>query len=226
MTKKILLLTAAAFWLSLFSIAYAQEEGEAEEDYLKPDYGMFSVEYQFSPFNFTPLSIENLRVRYFIDYNLALRAGLKLNYENESPTDSLSRNGFGVGIKAGLEFHFPGTRRLSPYWGFELQFESQGYNEEETDGGTVTEIRGVSNLSNNAGERGFFQYGGMVVLGADLYLAKNFYMGAELGLSALARSFKTEEILENGVIVSSNEGGSDFRLGINANNLIRIGYAF
>lgn len=225
MIKRILLLTAA-LWLGTLFCAFAQEESE-EEEYLKPDYGMLTAEYQFSPLSETPLSIENLRLRYFIDYNLAIRAGLILNYQNDKPTDSLSINGFGIGLKAGLEFHFAGTKRLSPYWGFELQFLSQGYNAEETDGADTFELRGQQiDAGRNFGERGYFSYGGMALLGFDLYLAKNFYIGAELGLNATARSFKDVEAINNGTITTLQTGGSDFRLGINANNLIRIGYAF
>ncbi len=225
MTKKILLLTAI-FWLAAVFFAFAQDDSE-ENEYLKPDYGMLTAEYQFSPLSPNPLSIENLRLRYFIDYNLALRAGLTLDYQNDSPTDSLSLNGFRTGLRAGLEFHFPGTKRLSPYWGFELQFLSQGYNAEETDDGDVTEVRGQQvDALGNFGERGYFSFGGTALLGFDLYLAKNFYMGAELGLSANSRSFKDTEVTFNGTSSIIQTGGNEFRLGINANNLIRIGYAF
>lgn len=225
MIKRFLLL-AATLWLGTAFCAFAQEDTE-EPEYLKPDYGMLTAEYQFSPLSQNPLSIENLRLRYFIDYNFALRAGVILDYQNDSPTDSISLNGFRTGIRAGLEFHFPGTKRLSPYWGFELQFLSQGYNAEETDDGDVTEVRGQQiDVEGDLGERGYFSFGGTALLGFDLYLAKNFYLGAELGLSANSRSFKDVEIITNGTSNVVQTGGSEFRLGINANNLIRIGYAF
>ncbi|GAB4396403.1 MAG: hypothetical protein OHK0053_10410 [Microscillaceae bacterium] len=207
------------------SALLAQEE-DAEE-YFKPDYGMFSAEYQFSPLNENPLSIENLRMRYFIDYDMPLRFGVILDFQNNKPADDISLNAVRAGVKAGLEFHFEGTKRLSPYWGFELMFASQGYT--ATDDALDIEITGaaIDPLgSPDLNQVGFLEYGATLLLGFDLYLAKNFYMGAELGLSGIGRSFKDVEQTDAGTTTVLFEGGNQFRLNINALNLIRVGYAF
>lgn len=207
-------------------LVQAQEETEtsnSENEYLKPDYGMFTIEYNMG-LGDNPISLENVRARYFIDYNLALRAGLVLDYRNESPDENTDINSTRAGIKAGLEFHLDGTKRLSPYFGFEGRFISQGYNEKFTNPGTgaTSELRG--GLS--SGEVAFTEYGGSLLAGADFYVAKNLYLGLELGLDIIGQSDSDVEQDASGTVTKLSDGGSRFRIGFNALNFFRIGYAF
>ena len=140
----------------------------------------------------------NLRMRYFIKDNLALR--LTLGRDAESITTTTSDTVFTGGIGTitttdvttknsimnfGLaaEYHLPGTDRMSPYFtaGFKVGND------------TRTEI---STFGLNVGA------------GIDYYVAENIYLGLELGFN-----------------YTSTDGSSSSSLG-NAASAVRMGWRF
>jgi opacity protein-like surface antigen len=188
-----------------------------------------------------------LRARYFVKSDLAIRAGFNLSTNNdtknfygakgsafENKTGYEKNNITDFTINLGVEKHFAGTERLSPYVGadFIIGNKSVNFSRENTDGnnyedGDHLEVKGAN--PNN--EFSSFNIGLRAVLGADYYIAKNLYLGAEAGFGF--QSSKKGKITVNEtvngtaspeeVMKSSGKG-----LGINTNIItaVRVGFVF
>lgn len=213
------------FSLSLFMIFCV---GYAQEISFKPEKGDFSVELQFSPFNFTidsyddtflstPFSIDGLRMRYFLNGRWALRANVTLNYSSSKNEYELKGyypefSGQGIGIRKntqssfryqiapGIEYHFGNPGRLDFYVGGELFLGGIQYrlkSEQELDitlnnnQGTYHEslsfkINGLyyeqSGYEIDIASRSHINLGINALFGADFYIYKGLYLGAELGV--------------------------------------------
>lgn len=145
-----------------------------------------------------------LKGRYFFQDNLALRLSLGLSAPSvKSTTEQPNYNSvekyrtstiyFGVGV----EKHFAGTDRLSPYVGAELHLGSNSssydLNSTATAGTTVTQIH--HQIKHAPG----FTFGGGLFMGADYYIAPKVFLGLEAGLNIDANSLgkKTDIKTEN-----------------------------
>lgn len=176
-----------------------------------------------------------LRGRLFLKNDLALRLGFDLGVASE--TTNVYGTGTQVGestetnskfnLNVGIEKHFKGTHRLSPYVGGDVVFGVVGYNlnNENTDGTSFipnfnTEVSGPANVK--LGVRG--------VMGADYYFAKNVYLGVEAGLQ-VANTFGGERTL------TVNDGGvtstttfkpvkNNFDIGTAVVTGVRLGFVF
>jgi len=265
MKKKILLIAVIAAGIFCTSNVNAQ-------DY-KPAGGEKNVEVNFSPLGSNPISINSLRFRYFKSSDMAIRVGLNLSVQNsKSPrVDSIplanppagvpnpTPNGvetedesktFGFGLAVGIEKHFPGTDRLSPYMGAELTFSTVSVTETDVLFDASTNTDPITGLPTQAlwedtyeseTTSGSTSFGVNLVLGADWYFAKNFYMGTEVGLGFVSTSQKDEEVTNpssagfagaanngdgNGNPTSTTLGGSSMNIGTNFNSAIRLGFLF
>jgi len=141
-----------------------------------------------------------LKGRYFFQDDLALRLSLGLSAPSVKSTTEQPNNNtvakyrsstiyFGVGV----EKHFAGTDRLSPYVGAELHLGSYSTNYELnqtiTAGSTVTQTH--QQIKSAPG----FTFGGGLFLGADYYIAPKVFLGLEAGLNIDAHSLgKTTNI--------------------------------
>ena len=136
------------------------------------------------------LTISEIRMRYFLKNNIALRARLAFNfdkstdysYDGLNPTNppfTINQQSNDFKFILGLEKHLTGTEKLSPYFGAEAGL---GISSMRKDG--TNTINGVSYTENgqmsliNSG--GFSAYGGLV-FGADYYFLPSIYVGAEIG---------------------------------------------
>jgi hypothetical protein len=147
-----------------------------------------------------------LRFRYFTSDDLAFRIGVSVI--NKSKTDNVyagptGPNAGGTGSQVlknsgitfnlGAEKHFTGSDRLSTYVGADLLLSSTSakLTRENTINGTSfsqgsrTDQKGSNSLGNAS--TGF---GLRLVTGAEYYIVKNVYIGAELGFGFLASKFK------------------------------------
>jgi hypothetical protein len=136
-----------------------------------------------------------LRLRYFMADDMAIRLKLGLGMATTTSEDvatiggtdvtaeTKTNSGFNLGIAPGIEKHFAGTTRLSPYVGAELPI---GFGT-----GATTEITNSNDPSgsvtgtgdaykNEAGSQ--FRIGLNLVLGADYYIVDGLYLGVEGGL--------------------------------------------
>lgn len=99
------------------------------------------------------------------------------------------------GIGVGTEYHFLGNSRFSPFVGAQLGFSPQGILEvgDNSDGlsfsdnyKTETEITGSS-----------FGFG--LLIGADYWVSRSFYVGTEFGFGFISSSFQDGSEVTNGV---------------------------
>jgi hypothetical protein len=174
----------------------------------KPKAKDVTLEFNLSPSNTNFVSINYLKGRYFLKDNIAMRAGLGLGLK--ASKDSRT---FDFALLPGIEKHFKGAEKLSPYIGCELILALKSSS--TSDGLTgVTDEKGSN--------RGFFKFGLNAILGCDYYFYKRIYAGLEAGygLSLVSAS----NVLYKNVLVE--KGGSEFELGPNFNSAIRIGFAF
>jgi hypothetical protein len=201
-----------------------------------------------------------LKVRYFLSDDLALRASF--NFSSNSRTDKAYKldddgketSDVGIqkvkssfyGINIGVEKHFTGTERLSTYIGADLSLGAAGASlkEEKYTGGNYSEnnsrkvkgssVFGVADPDDDA-SRGGFGFGLRAVTGADYYIAKKLYLGAEAGwgfFSFKNSKIKAETTVPSGVnsstttTVENKSDGGAFSLTPQVVASVRIGFIF
>jgi outer membrane protein OmpA-like peptidoglycan-associated protein len=165
-----------------------------------------------------------------VSNNFVIRADLSLfnnastnNYfENtdgsgKSGTYKTSMNSWGIGV--GTEYHFLGNSRFSPFVGAQLGFSPLGVSEvgDNSDGfsfsdnyKTESEIKGSS-----------FGFG--LLIGADYWVSRSFYIGTEFGFGYTSTSFKDGSEVTNGV-KSVTPGSTVSALGDFIAPSIRLGW--
>ena len=226
MKKQILTLALAL----VGTIAYAQ----------KPEAGSITGELQL---NFqtgsAPISLTapTLRGRYFLNAGMAVRT--RLSIASSSSTFTFNENPDGTGgegtreVKSssitfapGIEKHFAGTDKLSPYMGVELAFTTAGGEE------TWDKYDGATYEANTTGtiETGSTTTIGLnLVFGADYYVASHLYIGGEVawGYRTSTTAESTTTVSVSGTTsktVTPGPKSSGFVLGTTPG--IRIGWLF
>lgn len=140
----------------------ATVSAQAQNEY-KPSQGQVTTEFALSfkgSDALVGLKDGNLRGRYFLKDDLALRAGL--GFGVNSVKDGMKDNSFNVGV--GLEKHFTGTERLSPYVGAEVGY---GYQYQKS--------------SPSAAKADANSFKAALLVGADYYILPKVYVGLEGG---------------------------------------------
>ena len=213
-----------------------------DSDGLKPKQGKVTTEFGLtggilnSDFTLNEGTGNLLKFRYFVKDKLALRLGANIGINNRTEnfyTNVSSKEGFlktvnsAVLINLGIEKHFDGTRRLSPFVGADILFgmNTLSRETENSDGN-----RFVDNLMITETGPSSFGMGLRGVIGADYYIAKHVFIGVEAGLGlmyAKAGEIKTTVTLNNSTTVNTrNSEGSNFNLGANMVSGVRIGFVF
>ena len=179
MKKTLLTLVIMAF----AAVSFAQTSS-------KPTEGDLLTEVNFNLASFADnFELPNLKFRYFVADDLVASVELGVQggkttsdiYENadgtgKTGTEEMKASGFSIGL--GVEKHFAGTNRLSPYMGCGLGFASGSSNNTYTDAdGTGSFVDGLT-LTEESKNSAF---GAGVSLGADYWFGENFYLGSELG---------------------------------------------
>jgi len=227
--KKVLIIAAAALFIG--STASAQ-------DVMKQTGGEQNLEVMFAPLGGSPISIGGIKYRKFTSATTAIRGTVFLGFnstktvdnsqgaifdENEMINPMTTNSSFDIMISPGIEQHFLGTDRLSPYIGGELNLgfgnsstKMQAPNEEGTDfedaGKTTT---------------GSLSAGATAFAGVDFYFADNIYLGAEMGFGALfTKEFDRKNKPEEGDETSAGPQGSVFNVGPSYVAKLRLGWLF
>lgn len=241
-----------AIGLHVISNAIGQDSSKVSIDNdLKASKGRLTMELNINPFN-GELSLNNvlnqIKFRYFLSQAVALRAGFNVNITNKEITTT---NAYGtnpytleedkestlLGLNIGIEKHFLGTKRLSPYIGFELAGANKSTSHVIKDGSTETTIEGAwrtVTMVNNSSiygyeEKAYFQYGANLIGGFDFYVAKHFFLGYEISFQFYNKEYKIVDITTVGNPIPQNNPDTkekEFSLGPNLLNGIRIGYVF
>ena len=231
--KKIFLLAAAALLIGVTANA---------QDVYKQQGGEQNIEVQFAPLGGSPIGIDGIRYRKFTSATRAIRAEVFLGFQ--SSTDvmlagadddvelKMGESTFDITIAAGMENHWAGTDRLSPYWGYLV---SLGFgNERMTEEGIINADEDVEKIVSMS--QGSLTIGGAGVVGVDYYFADNIYVGTEIGFGIEFttmfdenRESFSETPNDDGeleIIESSSPGGNEFGVGPYAVGTIRVGFLF
>ncbi|RQO32488.1 hypothetical protein DBR32_02480 [Taibaiella sp. KBW10] len=219
--------------------AMGAERGEMEA--FKPHAGNVTSELGIAGgLGNTALNLNNnagmLRFRYFVKDDLAIRLGA--NIANESSKTFAygtgSEEGFvktrntTVLFNIGVEKHFAGTRRLSPYVAadFIVGNTSNHSNGENATSG-ITYLNNYTFESKNLNNT---TLGFRAVVGADYYIAKNVYLGVEAGLGYSSTKFgetETTQTLNNvTTTVTSKSTGKESAFTPGIVTGVRLGFAF
>ena len=233
--KKLIL--SAAF-VTLGVAAFAQ----------KPAAGDKTAEVSFTgaglnSFNYTT---PELRFRYFASEKMAYR--LRLSVGSTSTTDKEKVNaggtdvevertvstGFGLNLTPGLEMHFAGTSKLSPYYGAQLNIGLGGGGSTEitnATGGGPGAYTGVASGNKSSITNGStFGFGISTFMGADYYITDGIFVGGEFGLGifSMTSTGEGESSTTTGGTTNTNKtgtSGSANILGVTSGN-VRLGFRF
>jgi opacity protein-like surface antigen len=177
-----------------------------------------------------------LKYRYFLSSNLAVRFGLSIDGSKEETNFSEDPDGSGsVGtlveksssweVAPGIEYHFAGTDRLSPYVGLALSIGGGKDTE------TCTECDGSDYFEDYSEETvtPFSSFGVGLLAGADFYFAENFFVGAEFGYQINSETEKDSETvttIDGDSNTTVDLGGKSSSNGFGATAAIRLGWRF
>lgn len=193
-----------------------------------------------------------LKARYFTSENLAYRFSVNLGsnsntedideYSNPGTTTEMHTTGkdkksnTGISLGFGLEKHFTGTDRLSPYIGGDLLI---GYFSQKDTSETTSINSGLNTVAETNSSKGevkgpnTFSFGVRGVLGADYYFTKHVFLGVEAGIGVGFSSegkTTTSHTFTSGGSTTSNTteypGGSTFDITTTPTAGLRIGFIF
>lgn len=230
--KKLIL--SAALFAGLAFGANAQSTSTSDEGAIKPVAGEVTMEANVSLLNggvSLSNSLNQLRGRYFLSDNMAIRLGINLSYNSDAPRPEVESRTMEFSLAPGIEKHFAGTNRLSPYVGADLLFGFKSVHfEDETDrGGGIDRIE-IDGSLDNGNNRGHFLVGLAGVAGCDFYVARHLYFGYELGLelsSTKLSEVETTTTFDNGRSIKvTSPDESTFNFGPRVRNGIRVGFVF
>ncbi|MFZ4398687.1 MAG: hypothetical protein ACOYO1_01535 [Bacteroidales bacterium] len=230
MKKTILILVMVLGFATIVSAQY------------KPTSG-FDVEVNFRPFNASPIQLDYLKARMFLNETMAIRLGLELSSYSETnkvaiPTGStnkveqVTKNSYFVfGLHPGIEMHIANdAERFSPYIGAEIDFTMKSASTDVTGvGNDATKTSNVDGSWSGGSNPAFTNVGLNLLVGADYYFTKHIYMGAEFGFGFHSMSYKdvvTTNVVSGASTSVTALGNSSTTLGVNYNSAIRLGWSF
>lgn len=226
--------------LSIFTAAAIVFTASAQDDMssiMKQEGGERQLEVQFAPLGGSPISIGGIRYRAFLTDRSAYRATIFIGYnsttspnvvQNSQGTDvelEDKESSFIISLRPGYEMHFDGTDRLSPYVGAEIDFAMQTSSSETQS----LDVNDATITNTTKGQDGFTRFGLNLVAGVDYYVAKNLYLGTELGFGFAMTSnsdIKFESDAPGFTAPDPTPQGSSLDLGPNVLGQIRLGYTF
>lgn len=244
------LVSTVSLFLVTFTMATAQDAATANASDLKPAAGANNLELNFVPLNGKPIQLTYIRYRRFISDKTAIRVGVGLSYSSSKAdsvfnsnvtVNSTVKSGYkmtkmGWNIKPGIEKHFEGTNRLSPYVGAELDLAGQ-MSKEVTPYATDAKDEFFIRTDKNKDKGGFFRAGVNLLAGFDCYITKHLYLGTELGFGFqyikysdynMTTSYPSGYVAgtpDAGNPAATNQG-TEMNVGPNFNSSIRLGFIF
>lgn len=236
--KKLILSLAIVTGLSLCA--------EAQTPY-KQDAGNKNLEVMFAPLGGSPISMGGIKYRAFSSETMAFRLTTFIGFGSEKEfigfmgePDSegelteeyySTTSNLDISLRPGIEFHMPGTDRLSPYYGGELLLgyssttmkTDTDYMDVTTDPENPEMVYGAEDTEKS----GSLNFGLNAFAGVDYYFAENIYVGTELGFGfGFNMGLDTEVDNAAAEDVVTTPGDSSFNLGPNVVGQIRLGFLF
>ena len=192
----------ASIVVAALLLATAGVQAQENEATFGPQAGSFGVELNFTPFGSSVFSTQGIKVRYFFNEKMAIRGTIDFSV---SPRTDFSYTTTGVGaderkveyksksntgsfaIAPGFEYHFAHFKRGSVYAGAEIGFGMQtaSYKLTNDDDEASVSVKGANfDFTDPAstGDRASTSFGVGLFTGVDVYVFKQLYIGAELGL--------------------------------------------
>lgn len=203
----------------------------------KPAAGERTLEVNFAPLGGTPVSIGGIKYRKFSSETSAFRLGLFLGYSSSTTTtqdedNTLSlvelqdkESNMTISLQPGIEKHFAGTERLSPYIGAVLNI---GY-------GMDSKVEESQQPNNAVGSKttkgGSLDLGINAVAGFDYYVANKLYMGTEIGFGFGMTKDMTNKVTFDGITGAQDsdsnvDNKSEINVGPNVIGQLRLGWVF
>ncbi|MDO4692682.1 MAG: BT1926 family outer membrane beta-barrel protein [Porphyromonadaceae bacterium] len=210
--------------------------GIASAQNYKADQGMVSTEVSLFASGLTsnPLDLTQggIKGRIFLGETLALRIGLNLSTDLTSATKEDNQTVQDKIVKAtsniyankvlldvGVEKHFAGTKRLSPYVAADLVW-GMGLTRKET----LTNVKSVEDIVID--EPTQHSLGGALMIGADYYIAKQVFIGLETGLRAMGDWKAKGSIRRGNTIKEGDATSSHFEIKPSLHAGFRLGFVF
>ena len=185
--------------------------------------GEHNIEVAFTPFSGAPIDGTVIKYRNFMDENRAFRLSFLLN--NTMDTDVLAQDGeespsepispqllkytgsTSFGIAPGMEWHWDGTDRVSPYFGVEAYILAGNKTIETEDWGPNDQAQSLDPskyvLWSVKEKQGYNAFGLNLVTGADFYFTDAMYLGFEAGFG-FGKMNVTDYTLEISDLVAFN----------------------
>lgn len=222
--KKIFLFAAAAMFIGTAANA---------QDVYKQTGGEQNIEVLFAPLGGSPIGINGIKYRKFTSATTAWRAEVFLGFSsstdigtelnsNFEPVEVKDRSSnFDIVLSPGLEWHLPGTDRLSPYYGAVLNIGLSRSTDR-------SEFLVVDDVEEMTTKNGSLSLGLAGVGGFDFYFADNIYMGAEIGVG-FGFTSDSDTVMESTVSGSDTvetPNGSSLDFGPIVQGRIRLGILF
>ncbi len=239
---KKLLIVLMGLLLGTSAWAQKQSEGNITAEYLL-DLSNLGL---FTPGSGQPYSLFNsaVRARYFLHDDLAVRVHLGVN--GASQTENYAENADGTGGKGsrvaktnqvtfglGVEKHFEGNDRLSPFVGFEFLLQSRSASEkwDKYDGigynaNYTRTITGQATVNGNTYNK-TSSFGAGLYAGFDYYFLENIYVGTEfnLGFTSGKTADVTDEVNVSGTPNKTvTPGGKISGFNTSAVGYLRLGF--
>lgn len=181
-----------------------------------------------------------LRFRYFNTEKVAYRLGFNVSSTSDKTNaygtgadagqkGTFTKKATNVLINLGIEKHFTGTDRLSPYVGGDILFGA-GSVKETAENTTANGAAYVKDVFNEVKGPGYVSVGLRGVVGADYYIAKRLYLGVEAGLGLVYENEGKTKIKSTvaGVTTTTDtkSAGSSFNIKPSVITGVRVGFAF
>ncbi|MDB9932458.1 hypothetical protein OAD28_07075 [Flavobacteriales bacterium] len=197
----------------------------------KQESGNITLEMELSPLGSEPLKISSIKARYFFNDQFSFRLGTFIG-GNRNP--SVMKSGeielesvnstFDLILRPGIEKHFQGTEKLSPYVGSELYLGMAYSNQSSESLFGANEVMTTINKSRTG------SFGINLLTGADFYFTPKVYIGLEMGFGFL-RDGKGKNVTEyenpddpSKANTSEKGNSTQFNWGPNYQGTFRIGY--
>jgi hypothetical protein len=202
--------------------AQAQDSLSVSTSELKPVAGNRTAEVGFDFNSGTFLNGGQLRFRKFTSDSKAIRLGISAYLDNNNATDDQSATYAALSVTPGIERHFAGTKRLSPYIGAELPL-SYAYSRYEDE---YKNVKGA--WSETGSTNGYVGIGLNGIAGVDLYIIENFYVGLEFGAGIMYKNYTDIEfdVKEHDFSDKTIKRGSELYFNTFSSGGLRLGFVF
>lgn len=219
-----------------FALVAIAISGTAQAQY-KPAANERTLEVNFAPLGGTPVSIAGIKYRSFMSETTAWRAGIFLGHASTTTTTQDENSAANlvelknkdatttINLQPGIEKHFAGTERLSPYIGGVLNI-GLGFTSKREE-----QQVGTNGVGAKITKGGSLDLGVNAVAGFDYYVANKLYLGTEIGFGVGLSKDRTNKVSWDNVTgmqdgESNVNNKSRFNVGPNVVGQLRLGWVF